>query len=848
MIQEQSSFGGGLNTLLPGNRLPEGASQSLIDAEIFDNTIQPAESFGGEGGGQVFYYEAGETWVGSSGFGVNIGVSQLIVSENTTTSGSGAGDNTYFSPLIVNPGVVYKIAAGDTIEVESLTKGLSQANSFVEYSRDLYVGRDPYSIRVAANGVNVGNKTLVLETGDAGRVHVGDRLVANDAIVPEGAIITNVVIPSNTITIDTTPVAVTESTLVSMDAVPIRVLDGTLNVTYRMGLPVPTPTIKFKQVGTNGLRSDSHTTLWYSTSSGYYPIPYQYGLSLYDSATGAESGMSELSDPAISSSSLIKKSNATNQPAMVSVTNADVGRYALYRTGGTSSVVKKVANLYLDSSIYGNVTFSGADLTVTVNNLPACDARINWHSFNGHAYESGLTADTSEYTDASNGTYSFTITRSAGTNHYIDIIVEILIADDLFERVYVPISFLVESTTSVTSGLFLDFIPSRALIDIQPILNTALPPFNLRFVTEVNNFFFGVDNRTLYISRFGDPNNWPLAGYIDFDNNITALGKRGSDLLVFTDYSLYRVFGSAADSMRKVKVPTVEGVPSGLHRCVREIMQGVLYVSPNGICFFDGASVTNLTKSIISDFKVPATNLEENVAGVVDNRYYLVAAVNVNDGYLVDMRQGIRISRTKIAAASLHYRGQTNKLYSEEGYLGGGSLQPFQVISKDFDGGDLQSLKVFRGVRITGEKNLSGRVELLIDDVVTDTFTLPGNTFTERIFRCQNARIGRRAKIRITQGLGRLTSIGVEFDALADQTLQRWNYLELMYGGSVTIDYKIDDVTVISGHTLQADQNNSVQTAQVFFPPMTEGEVGHLFCEETEDNKILRVRVDSEAL
>ncbi|MEK9985280.1 MAG: hypothetical protein VW879_11120, partial [Opitutae bacterium] len=218
------------------------------------------------------------------------------------------------------------------------------------------------------------------------------------------------------------------------------------------------------------------------------------------------------------------------------------------------------------------------------------------------------------------------------------------------------------------------------------------------------------------------------------------------------------------------------------------------------------------------------------------------------DGYLVDMRQGIRISRTKIAAASLHYRGQTNKLYSENGYLGAGSLQPFQMISRDFDGGDLQSLKVFRGIRITGEKNLSGALELLIDDVVTDVFTLPGTTFVERIFRCQNARIGRRATVRITQGLGRLNSVGVEFDALAEQTLQRWNYLELMYSGSVTIDYKIDDVTAISGYTLQADPNNSVQTAQVFFSPMTEGEVGHLFCEETEDNKILRVRVDSEAL
>ena len=847
MIQQQSSFGGGLNTLLPGNRLPEGASQSLIDAEVFDNTVRPTESFGGEGGGQVFYYEAGESWVGSSGFGSAAGITQLIVSTDTTTAGSGAGDATYASPLIVNPGVIYKISAGDTIEVTELTRGLAQANSFVEYSQDLYVGRDAYSIRVQANGVNVGAKQLTLETGDVDKVHIGDQLVANESLVPEGAIITQVFPASDRIVIDQTPTAVTDSTLIAMNAAPIRILDGNLNSTYRMGLPVPTPTISFTQVGDQNLRADSHSTLWYSTTSGYYPIPYQYGLSLYDEATGAESGMSELSDPASSASNLLKNSTSTNRPAMVSLSDLDTGKYALYRTGGTSSVVKKVANVYVDSTITGSVTNNGADLTLTLANLPAGKARLNWHSFNGHLYTSGLNSDVTDYTSITNGAVSFTLTRSAGADHYIDIIVEIVLDGDDFERIYTPISYAIDSTTSISSGLFLDFIPSRALIDIQPILNTALPPYNLRFVTEVNNFFFGVDNRTLYISRFADPNNWPLAGYISFDNNITALGKRGSDLLVFTDFSVYRVFGSAADSMRKVKVPTVEGVPSGLHRCVKEIMQGVLYVSPNGICFFDGATVTNLTKTLLEEFRLPAETLIENVAGVIDNRYYLVAPVNVNDGYVVDLRQGVRINRTKLTAASLHYRGQTNKLYSEDGYLGGGATKNFEVLTQDFDGGNLQDLKVFRGVQITGE-SLTGTLQLLIDDVVTDTFTLPGTTFVERMFRCSNAQIGRRATVRVTNGAGRLNVVAVEMDSLAEQVLQRWNYIEVMYAGTLSIDYKIDGVSVITNYPLAAEPNNAVHTAQIFFPAMTEGEVGHLFCQETETNKILRIRVDGEAL
>lgn len=843
MIQEQSSFGGGLNTLLPGNRLPDGASQSLIDSEVYDNTIRQAETFGGDGGGQRFFYEAGETWVGSAGFGNTVQAVQLIVSSNTSSSGNAE----YTSPLIVNPGIVYTVTSGDVITIQDQIKGLFQANSFVEYSEDLYIGRDSYSIKVAANGVNAGNKTLQLESGDVDKVHVGDRLVANESVVPNGAIITSIIAASDQIVIDVTPSTVSSTTLLVVDSTPIRILDGNLNSTFRMGLEVPEPTISFRQVGTNADRSSSHTSLWYSTSAGYYPIPYQYGLAKFDDATGAESGMSTLTDPANSASSLLKNASNINQPALVEISGITTGKYALYRTGGTSSVIKKVANIYYSSVISGTVSVSNTtDLNITVNNLPSGTARLNWHSFNGCEY-GNKTADITNYSSISSGTATFTLSRTAGSTHNVDILVEIILSDDSFERVFVPIAFAVDTQSTINSGNFLDFVPSRALIDIQPILNTNLPPYNMTFVTEVNNFFFGVNGRTLYISRFSDPNNWPLAGYLSFDNNITALGKRGSDLLVFTDFSLYRVFGSTADSMRKVKVPTVEGVPAGLHRCVREIQQGVMYVSPNGLCFFDGANVTNISKGLLNKFSPPAETLVNNVAGVADNRYYLLSADSTNDGFVVDMRQGVRIAKTKLSANSLHYRGQTNKLYSESGYLGGGAAATFEILTKDFDGGDVQEQKVYRGVRVHGE-NLSGTLELLIDDVVTDTFTLPGTEFVERMFRCGDARVGRRATVRIQQGQGRLISISVEMDTLAEQAFRRWDFVEIQYTGSITASVLIDGVEKIAATTLTASPTEEGSVAQLYFPALTEGSVAHLVCTETEANEVSRIQYATEAI
>jgi len=844
MIQEQSNFGGGLNTLLPGNRLPEATSQLLIDAEVYDNTIRQGESFGGEGGGQVFYYEAGETWVGSSGFSNVTPAVQLII----TTVLSSSGDAEYTSPLVIERNGDYTITSGDTITVQGLIKGLFQANSFVEYSQDLYIGRDSYSIRVAANGVNAGAKTLTLESGEVDKIHVGDRLVANDSILPDGGLVTNIISASNQIVIDQTPVASATATLVAVDSTPIRILDGDLNQTYRMGLEVPEPNISFSQIGTNADRASSHTSLWYSTSTGYYPIPYQYGLARFDEATGAESGMSDLTDPSNSASSLAKDANNINRPALVTISDITTGKYALYRTGGTSSVIKKVANLYYSSVTSGTISVSNTtDLNVTINNLPAGKARLNWHSFNGCLYNT-VNNDITDYSTISSGSVSFTLSRTAGAAHHVDILVEIVMDDDPFERVFIPIAFAVDTQGSITSGTFLDFVPARALIDIQPILNTDLPPYNMQHVTEVNNFFFGVEGRTLYISRFSDPNNWPLAGYLSFDNDITALGRRGSDLLVFTDFSFYRVFGSTADSMRKVKVPTVEGVPAGLHRCVREIMQGVLYISFNGICFFDGANVTNLSKGILKDFSLPSDTLINNVAGVVDNRYYLLSTDETTQGYVVDMRQGVRIARSNLTAASLHYRGQTNNLYSEAGYLGGGTNQNFTVLTRDFDAGNLQDLKVFRGVQITGE-SLSGTLELLIDDVVTDIFTLPATQLVARVFRCTDARIGRKATVRVSNGGGRLIGVGVEMDMLAEQTLRRWDAVEFQYtGGPLNVSVLVDGVTKIGPIALTPTLTEDGTLAQLYFPALTEGSVAHLFCEETEADRISRIQYSSEPI
>tara|TARA_S200002703_G_scaffold11653_2_gene10577 strand:- start:14557 stop:17133 length:2577 start_codon:yes stop_codon:yes gene_type:complete len=858
MIQSQSQFGGGINTLLPRHRIPDGSSVDVVDADVFDGTLKSTPTFGTTDGGQVYYYEAGASWVGSAGFSDRTVQDQLIVDSSTgnLTSAShvGAGTTaTFNTPLTIDRGFSYTIDSGDTITVQSAIRGLFNANSFVEYNEDLYVGRNSYFVEIDVDGngnplivndANAGTSELTLVSGQIDRVHQGDQIEPSD-LIPEFTEIVSISYDVDKITINNTLATNTGITQLAMNATPIRVIDGNLNNTYQLGFPVPEPSFSFVQVGSNTTRTNSHTSLWYSTPSAFYPIPYQYGISKYDFATGAESAMSDLSDPALSAGFLLKQTSEIHKPLRIDVSNLSEGMYALYRTGGTSSVLKRVAVLLVGySATTISASIAGDDITVTITNPPSGRYQLRVYGYSGQTYD---------YTPTFQNTSSFTFARDiTGTAHNCDIFLEVEVEDDPFKRTATLGAITIENGV-VTAGQtndkinFLDFIPAQALIDIQPIQNATLPPMNMEFLTEVNNFFFGVDGRTLNISRYADPNNWPIDGYLSFDNTITALSKRGSDLLVFTTYNLYRVFGSSPESMRKVKIPTVEGCPAGLDKCIQPVGNGVLYISATGMQYFDGATVRNVTKEMVGDFTTPSPNNNRNVAGVIDNQYYLLSPSN--DGYVMDVRQGsFRLSRSSLRASNLHYRGNTNKLYNEVGALGEGSSQGYDVTTRSFDGGNRSKQKIFSNFSIVGENfDGTGTIDFLVDQQLVESFPAPTTQLLGRTFRLSDAAVGLEAQIQLNNITGRTMRLDVEMDLLEEQRLRRWNYVELQYTGALTVSVLIDGNASISNFSLP-DTAGETQTAQIFFPAMTEGEIAHLTCVETETNKVLRVNYDAEEI
>ena len=393
----------------------------------------------------------------------------------------------------------------------------------------------------------------------------------------------------------------------------------------------------------------------------------------------------------------------------------------------------------------------------------------------------------------------------------------------------------------------IDFTPPRALIEIEPISDPTNIPYNLKFLTEFNNFFMGAVDKRLHISNYAKPNNYAIDGYIDFDSQITGVVSRGGEAAVFTEYGLYRVYGNAHNEMRKVQVPTVHGCPVGADKTIAKVKDSVMYISHSGICYFDGKNVTVLTDKLIQDFTKPSGTNSENVAGVVNDTYFLLA--EANDGWKVDMRDVPKICKSTNRATNLHYRGVNNRLYSEAGYIGGAGVDnKFSFETRDFTGGNITAEKAYYTVYVTGS-DFSGTINIKCDGSLIDTYNYP-SAITEfnRALSISTAKVANRASIEFINCTGKIASVSVKYDNLAEQEKKRFNSVKLTYTGTPTVIVKVDSVTKISSTTLTDPGTGNTGTSVLYFPAMTEGHLPHITTDETETSRISGSVFDSEVI
>ena len=857
-------------------------------------------------------------------------------------------------------------AGSGTITLTSVTSlvvndtelNLGSVTSFVEYNDDLYMGRD--SFQVVATTVYTGSEVL-LTAADIAKVIVSDSFVGTGIEID--ASVESIDTGTNKVTLDrdNTVGSNTSNVTLTVHPSPARIMDGILNKIYPIEIPVPEPhDITVSQLsGSNPDRAMGHSVKYLTDN---FPIPLQWGIARFDDSSGAEGGISVLSSMFLSQANINSDSTHTSIPAVVKfrinkqdVNSEGYGKFALYRVGGTSSVIKKVQDVYITSQSDGSplsVVVSGSTINplITVGGLPTgAEWKVKWFGYGAATashrkyHSGGITsiAITGTVTGYDSGAPSVTIAAPTGTGGKTATAKAVLTGDSLTNIIItekgsgytsaptvtiaagdgtptgtaavealapqgettlfntnrainlygsntahaVDLHFIVKFTSEDVSpvsgapysddtreylfastniigtaltgdsgsashvgcGSFIDFTPPRALIEIEPISDPTTVPYGLKHLTEFNNFFMGSVDTRLHISNYAKPNNFAIDGYLDFDGQITGVASRGGEAVVFTERGVYRVYGNAHNEMRKVQVPTVHGVPVGGHKSISKIGDSIVYASHSGLCLFNGRDVTVLTDALIQDFTTPSANPLDNVSGVVDNVYYLLTSGE--DGWKLDMRQSPKLCRSTNRASNFHHRSMNNRLYSEAGYIGGATTDnKYSFETKDFTGGNITAEKAYYTVYVTGS-DFSGTINIKCDGTLANTFTF--NTAIAEFNRAlylTTATVANRASIEFINCSGKITTVSIKYDVLAEQQKKRFNSVTFTYTGTPSVTVKVDSIEKIASIALADPGSGNTGTSILYFPAMTEGHIPHIVADETETSRISGSVFDTEAI
>jgi hypothetical protein len=866
MPQEtQNNFSGGLNTRYPSHLIPENQATELTDVDLSYGDLRGDYGMAA-GGFQEYYYEEGDTWVDSGGFTFAVAVIDWPYSSSSTTQTISTNAN-YFSILSIGTNSTITIADGVTVEVFESSRGVFGANSFVEYNKDLYISRSDFTITASYNHTSgIGGSVLNVDTGaDTFKLQVGDILSGTGIVT--NSFIKSIDTVNNRVEINN-PVEQTQSSAsVTIKPIISRFLDGDISEGFRVTTLPPDPVITFSQnasLGSQTNRDTYHSDAWYAQS---YAVPFQYGLAHYDS-TGVESSMSELTDSKISATYFPTGSTSNNLPQYVSIsgttvstsTNDKLGRHALYRVGGSSSVVKRVANLYFDGTTI-TTTQSGSDLTVALASATnthqyrvawyvfhGSGATYNWTNADGTQVATTRTGQT-DFRSPNSGSISFQLTGS-GTNHYADIFVWVRIPGERIEREYVLRAFThhASNVANANTYAYVDFTSSDSLIDIQPISENNEPERSLKFLTESGNLFYAAKGTRVFVSEYGNANSWPETAFVDFDQEVTALDSLGAELVVFTNYGIYRVFGTDPKNLKRIQIPTTEGVPVGLHKCVTRYQQGLLFASHNGICFYDGKSIQRMSHNTLDSFTPPDSTNSNNCAGFFEDVFYLLGSTG--NGYKYDIRQSPpKLTRTSMTSNTLFYRGAVNTLYSPNGRPGypDGSRQAFTAKTRGFVGGDINREKVYYGVNISAT-DFKGTVNVIVDGATTDTFTITNAVVDyDRTLYVSVPRRGNLIQIQLSSCEGIVNRITVNFDFTDQLTDRLFNSAQIQYTGTPTVNLSVDGDSKIS-QTLTSPAG-VIGEAKIYFPAMSTGIVP--FVRENngeESGRVINFSYDSQAI
>lgn len=150
------------------------------------------------------------------------------------------------------------------------------------------------------------------------------------------------------------------------------------------------------------------------------------------------------------------------------------------------------------------------------------------------------------------------------------------------------------------SGVFVDKTDDNTLVMLEAAtsFNNYPPPEKGKYLTESGGVFFVAVGSRVYFSVIGNPHAWPTLNFIGFDDTITGITTEFQGILVFTHNNTFRITG-ADDPATLVKnlLPGNQGCSN--YRTISHIANAPIWLSNDGICLWDGESISIVTHGIV---------------------------------------------------------------------------------------------------------------------------------------------------------------------------------------------------------------------------------------------------------
>ena len=148
----------------------------------------------------------------------------------------------------------------------------------------------------------------------------------------------------------------------------------------------------------------------------------------------------------------------------------------------------------------------------------------------------------------------------------------------------------------------LTYIDSTRDIDVSRIelstyANTA-PPSNLTNLVENNGTFWASVGDKIYFSSSGQPEYWSQLDFLQLNDECTGIGKFADIIIALTRADAYIINGYDRDTVTINKLPYREGCVN--HRSIANVGDYLVWVSKNGVCVFNGSTVTVATRNLLS--------------------------------------------------------------------------------------------------------------------------------------------------------------------------------------------------------------------------------------------------------